>query len=242
MGRSTGAALSESGCGESNSGIETIMFKQLSLLDRSQVAELKKIADKAQFVDGKISNPHSKVKNNLQLHDVEGYKQSSKILHDALMGNREFVDFAFPERVAPPLITRYKPGMNYGLHADSAIIPLPDGPLRSDLSCTIFLSDVNDCKGGALHVTQGEAGMRFKGIPGSAIVYPSYKLHEVEPVTEGERMVAITFLQSKIPDVTKRNLLYELNEVAALEGLNMAHENYTRLQAVQYNLMRKWMR
>ena len=209
------------------------MFKQLSLLDRSQVAELKQIADKAQFVDGKISNPHSKVKNNLQLHDVEGYKKSSKILHDALMSNREFVDFSFPERVAPPLITRYKPGMKYGLHADSAVIPLPDGPLRSDLSCTIFLSDVNDCKGGA--------GMRFKGIPGSAIVYPSYTLHEVEPVTEGERMVAITFIQSKIPDVTKRNLLYELNEIAALEGLNMAHENYTRLQAVQYNLMRKWM-
>ncbi|MDM8011997.1 MAG: hypothetical protein QUV08_13650 [Parasphingorhabdus sp.] len=36
-------------------------------------------------------------------------------------------------------------------------------------------------------------------------------------------------------------MLYELNEIAALEGLNMAHENYTRLQAVQYNLMRKWM-
>ena len=84
--------------------------------------------------------------------------------------------------------------------------------------------------------------MRFKGMPGKAIVYPSYTLHEVEPVTEGERMVAITFIQSKIPDVMNRNLMYELNEVAALEGLNMAHENYTRLQAVQYNLMRKWVR
>lgn len=218
------------------------MFKQLSLLDRAQVTELKNIADRAKFVDGKISNPHSKVKNNLQLHDVDGYRKSSKILHDALMANREFIDFAFPEKVAPPLITRYKPGMNYGLHADSAIIPLPDDPLRSDLSCTIFLSDVNDCKGGALHVTQGEASMRFKGTPGTAIVYPSYTLHEVEPVTEGERMVAITFIQSRIADVSKRNLLYELNEVAALEGLNMAHENYTRLQAVQYNLMRRWMR
>ena len=218
------------------------MFKQLSLLNQAQVKELKNIADKAKFVDGKISNPHSKVKNNLQLHDVQGYEKSSKILNDALMANREFVDFAFPEKVAPPLITRYKPGMNYGLHADSAIIPLANGPLRSDLSCTIFLSDVNDCKGGALHVTQGEAGMRFKGTPGTAIVYPSYTLHEVEPVTEGERIVAITFIQSKIPDVMNRNLMYELNEVAALEGLNMAHENYTRLQAVQYNLMRKWMR
>ena len=215
------------------------MFKQLNLLDQAQVNQLKQIAEKAQFVDGKISNPHSKVKNNLQLHDVEGYKQSSEILLDALMANREF---AFPEQVAPPLITRYKPGMNYGLHADSAIIPLPDAPLRSDLSCTIFLSDVKDSVGGALHVTQGEASMRFKGPPGTAIVYPSSTLHEVEPVTDGERMVAITFIQSKIPDVTNRNLLYELNEVAALEGHNMSHANYTRMQAIQYNLMRKWMR
>lgn len=217
------------------------MFKQLSLLNQNQVDELKQIAASAKFVDGKISNPHSKIKNNLQLHDAEAYNRSSKILHDALMTNQEFIDFAFPERIAPPLITRYQPGMNYGLHADSAIIPLPDGPLRSDISCTVFLSDVNDCKGGALHVKFGEAGMRFKGLPGTAIVYPSHTLHEVEPITEGERMVAITFIQSKIPDVTKRNLLYELNEVSALEGLNMRHENYTRLQAVQYNLMRKWM-
>ena len=217
------------------------MFKQLSLLNQNQVDELKRIAASAKFVDGKISNPHSKIKNNLQLHDVEAYNKSSKILHDALMTNQEFIDFAFPEKIAPPLITRYQPGMNYGLHADSAIIPLPDGPLRSDISCTVFLSDVNDSKGGALHVKFGEAGMRFKGLPGTAIVYPSHTLHEVEPITEGERMVAITFIQSKIPDVTKRNLLYELNEVAALEGLNMRHENYTRLQAVQYNLMRKWM-
>ncbi len=218
------------------------MFKQLSLLNPSQVRELKEIAASAQFVDGKISNPHSKIKNNLQMHDQQAYNRSSKILHDALMTNQEFLDFAFPEKILPPLITRYRPGMNYGLHADSAIIPVPGDPLRSDLSCTIFLSDVNDCKGGALHVTFGEAGMRFKGLPGTAIVYPSHTLHEVEKITEGERMVAITFIQSRIPDVTNRNLLYELNEVAALEGLNMQHENYTRLQAVQYNLMRKWSR
>lgn len=217
------------------------MFKQLNLLDQAQVDELKKIADSGQFVDGKISNPHSKIKNNLQLHDVKAYEQSSKILLNALMSNREFLDFAFPEKIAPPLITRYKPGMNYGFHADSAIIPLPDGPIRSDISCTIFLSGVNDSKGGALHVTQGEAGMRFKGIPGTAIVYPSHTLHEVEQVSEGERMVAITFIQSKIRDPMQRNLLYELNEVAALEGLNMSHANYTRMQAVQYNLMRMWM-
>lgn len=217
------------------------MFKQLKLLDQSQVNEIKKIASGGQFVDGKISNPHSKVKNNLQLHDLDAYNKTSKILHDALMSNPEFTDFAFPEKVAPPLITRYQPGMHYGLHADSAIIPLPDGPIRSDISCTIFLNGPNDYKGGALHVTQGEAGMRFKGMPGTAVIYPSHTLHEVEAISEGERMVAITFIQSKLRDVIKRNLIYELNEVAALEGLSMKHENYTRMQALQYNLMRMWM-
>ncbi|WP_108810190.1 Fe2+-dependent dioxygenase [Sphingorhabdus sp. Alg231-15] len=217
------------------------MFKQLKLLDQSQVNEIKKIASSGQFVDGKISNPHSKVKNNLQLHDLEAYNKTSKILHDALMSNPEFTDFAFPEKVAPPLITRYQPGMHYGLHADSAIIPLPDGPIRSDISCTIFLNGPEDYKGGALYVTQGEAGMRFKGVPGTAIVYPSHTLHEVEAISQGERMVAITFIQSRIRDVMKRNLMYELNEVAALEGLNMRDENYTRMQALQYNLMRMWM-
>lgn len=217
------------------------MFKQLSLLNNSQVDEIKAIASNANFVDGKISNPHSKVKNNLQLHDLEAYNKTSKILNDALMSNPEFTDFAFPEKIAPPLITRYQPGMHYGLHADSAIIPLPDGPIRSDISCTIFLGNADDYKGGALHVTLGEAAMRFKGIPGSAIVYPSHTLHEVEQVSEGERMVAITFIQSKLRDPMKRNLLYELNEVAALEGLSMKYENYTRMQAIQYNLMRMWM-
>ena len=65
-------------------------------------------------------------------------------------------------------------------------------------------------------------------------------LHEVEPVTSGERLVAITFIQSQIADNYHRELLYELNEVAALEGLNMAHDNFTRLQLVQPNLLRLW--
>ncbi|MDZ7588907.1 MAG: Fe2+-dependent dioxygenase [Parasphingorhabdus sp.] len=216
------------------------MFKQLTVLDATQVAQLVKIAAQAQFVDGKISNPHSKVKHNQQLHDAAAYQTSSQLLSDALTQNREFQDFAFPQRFAPPLIARYQPGMSYGLHPDSAMIPLPDGPLRSDLSCTIFLNPPDAYQGGALHIKLGEVDLRFKGLPGTAILYPSNTLHEVEPVTGGERLVAITFVQSRIADEGKRTLLYELNEVAALEGLNMMHDNYTRLQSVQFNLARMW--
>ena len=86
----------------------------------------------------------------------------------------------------------------------------------------------------------GDAELRFKLKPGEAIVYPSDTMHEVEPVTKGERLVAITFIQSRIQDPFRRNLLYNLNEVAALEGLNMNVDNYMRLQLVQAQLLRYW--
>ncbi len=43
------------------------MFKQINVLNEEQIRELKELAASAQFVDGKISNPHSRVKNNLQV-------------------------------------------------------------------------------------------------------------------------------------------------------------------------------
>jgi len=216
------------------------MFREITMLGAGQVAELRAIAAAANFVDGRISNPHSKVKQNLQLHDEAAYQRSSQILSQALLGHEDFRNFAFPVALLPPMMTRYTPDMRYGAHADAAFLQLGDKPVRSDLSCTIFLSDPKDYEGGALRIQLGTRDIRFRGEAGTAIVYPSDMLHEVEPVTGGERLVAITFIQSRIADKFRRETLYELNEVAALEGLRMAPENYTRLQLVQANLLRHW--
>ena len=145
---------------------------------------------------------------------------------DAMLRSEEFREFAFPAQIAPPLLTRYKPGMHYGAHADAAYLKLPHGTVRSDLSCTIFLNEPEDYEGGALHIRLADASMRFKLKPGQAIVYPSDTLHEVEPVTKGERLVAITFIQSRVKDPFQRHMLFELNEVAALEGLKMDHAEF----------------
>lgn len=150
------------------------------------------------------------------------------------------MEFAFPVALAPPMMTRYKPGMKYGAHADSAFIQHPGAAIRSDISCTIFLNDPKDYDGGELQVGLGDAELRFKLKPGEAIFYPSDTLHQVVPVTRGERLVAITFIQSRIQDPFRRNLLFELNEVAALEGLKMDQANFNRLQVVQQNLLRYW--
>lgn len=216
------------------------MYRRITLLSEAEVAELRRIAGSTPFVDGRISNPHNTAKNNQQLHDPTAYQQSSQLIMKALGRSEEFRLFAFPVLIAPPLLTRYRPGMHYGLHADAAFIQLPGTTIRSDLSCTVFLNDPGDYEGGALRVRLGDGDMRFKLNPGEAIVYPSDTLHEVEAVTRGERLVAITFIQSQVPDPLKRHMLYELNEVAALEGLNMDPANYSRLQLVQQNLLRTW--
>jgi len=216
------------------------MYRILQLLTDAEVAECKRIAATAPFADGRITNPHNKAKQNEQLHDAQAYQKSSQILQQAYARSEEFHEFGFPVRIAPPMMTRYKPGMKYGAHADSAFIHLPQGAIRSDISSTVFLNDPGEYEGGELKVRLGDSELSFKLKPGEAIIYPSDSLHQVVPVTKGERLVAITFIQSRIQDPFRRNMLYELNEVAALEGLKMDPENFNRLQVVRENLMRHW--
>jgi len=216
------------------------MYRILPLLNPQEIDECRKIAAAAPFVHGRITNPHNIAKDNEQLHEQQAYQRSSQMLLQAFGRSAEFAEFAFPVLIAPPLITRYKPGMKYGAHADAAFLQMPGQTIRSDLSCTIFLNEPTSYEGGALHIRLGDADIRFKLKPGEAIVYPSDTSHEVEPVTKGERLVAITFIQSRVSDPFRRNLLFNLNEVAALEGLKMDPENYSRLQLVQQNLLRYW--
>ena len=87
------------------------MYRVLQILDEAEIAECKRIAASTPFVDGRITNPHNTAKQNEQLHDPTAYQKSSDILRQALVRSQEFIEFAFPVAMAPPLITRYKPGM-----------------------------------------------------------------------------------------------------------------------------------
>lgn len=158
----------------------------------------------------------------------------------AMRVHEDFNNFALPVAVAPPMMTRYTKGMHYGMHFDTAFLQVGGLPLRSDVSCTIFLSEPESYSGGALCIHLGSEKLRFRGRAGSAAVYPSDSLHEVEPVTDGERLVAITFIQSRIASSFRRDVVYEVGEVAALEGNGMRNDNLLRLQRVQQNLLREW--
>jgi len=218
-----------------------VFLKIKNLLTTPEIARLVTLSRELRFVDGRVSNPANVTKDNLQVDYTDPkYAESVQIVNVAFARSREFVDFVMPKRVAPPLLCRYEPGMKYGAHADSALIQLGNAHLRSDLSCTVFVNDPSAYEGGELSIVLGNQAIAFKGAPGEAIVYPSTALHEVLPVRSGQRLVSITFVESYIADEHKRTQVYELNEIAALEGLSMKWESRVRLDVVRQNLLRMW--
>jgi PKHD-type hydroxylase len=218
------------------------MFKVLpDILTPAEIERLRAIAAGARFQTGRLSNPHSKVKNNLQIdHADPAYGEATTIMSDALGRNTAFTEFTLPRRVAPPMLAKYAPGMKYGMHSDAAFLPVGAQPLRSDLSCTLFIADPEGYGGGELAIQLGAETLTFKGAPGSAVVYPSNSLHEVRAVTSGERLVGLTFVESRIRDPAQREMLHHLNDVAALEGFNISWDSRVRLQFVANNLLRMW--
>lgn len=218
------------------------MFLELKgFLTPEEVARLAVLGRELKFVDGKASNPANHTKDNLQADKADPrFGESVQIVGNAFARSAEFRDFAFPRRIAPPLLARYEPGMKYGAHADAAHMQVANALLQSDLSATVFIADPSTYEGGELVIHVGTRPVVVKGVPGEAIVYPSSMVHEVRPVRSGTRLVSITFIESQISDEHRRTQLYELGEVAALEGLNMRWENRVRLEAVRQNLIRMW--
>ena len=218
------------------------MFLEIpDLLTTAEVAELRQIASRLRFVDGKVSNPGSQVKNNLQADMGDPlHERASGLMRTALSRSPSFVGFAFPKLMAPPLLSLYRPGMNYGAHADAAFLPLGGRPIRADLSCTIFLTEPADYDGGELSVRLGTREVDFKPAPGGAVLYPSTTIHQVKPVTRGERLCGITFIESEIVDRNGRELLFELNDVLTTEGERLTWDARTRLSHVATSLHRQW--
>jgi PKHD-type hydroxylase len=220
------------------------MFLQIEdFLTAAEVQSIRELSRQTRFVDGRRSNPHNVMKHNViaEPNDPAG-QQVSQIALSSLQRSEAAKNFAFPQRVAIPVLTRYDTGMTYGAHIDSAFMPGGAEPLRSDVSCTVFISDPSSYEGGELVVYLGSEEIRIKGKAGQAVFYASTAVHQVAPVTSGERLVLITFIESQIPDPMLRDLLYSLNEVRALEGLKMDWRNRTRLEYVSANLHRLWSR
>ena len=220
------------------------MFLQIeNYLTPAEVQEISDIARQAKLIDGRRSNPHNHTKDNVIGDPGDPMSQkASQIALTALQRNEQSRNFTFPQRMALPSLARYDVGMKYGAHIDAAFMPLASQPLRSDVSCTMFISDPADYEGGELVIYLGSEIVHIKGKAGSAVFYPSTSVHQVEPVRSGSRLVMITFIESQIPDPLRRDMLYSLGEVRAFEAAKMDWRTRTQLEYVFANLYRMWSR
>jgi PKHD-type hydroxylase len=89
--------------------------------------------------------------------------------------------------------TNYEaPSGKYGKHVDRAI----NIPVRK-LSISIQLTNPEEYEGGELYLYDDDKGTVMDKTQGTLILFPSYVLHEVMPVTKGTRNSLVTWVTGK---------------------------------------------
>ena len=134
-------------------------------------------------------------------------------------------------------------GHDFGSHVDNAWRPLPGGGrIRTDLSATLFLSDPDSYDGGELVIEDMAGDREIKLAAGDMILYPSTSLHHVAPVTRGERLAAVFWVQSLVAQAERRALLFDLD--IAIQSLRprVGDEDpaLIALTGSYHNLLRMW--
>lgn len=201
----------------------------------------------AAWVDGRVTAGEQSglAKNNLQLaEDTPQAGALGQIVLRALADNPRFMSAALPLKVYPPLFNRYGEGMGFGDHVDNAIriSPVSGARYRTDLSCTLFLSDPAEYDGGELVFDDGFSARGVKLTAGDLILYPASTVHRVEPITRGERLASFFWVKSMVADLGQRALLYQLDQAvaAARRDLGDDHPSAVSLVGVYHNLIRMW--
>lgn len=214
------------------------------VLTPAEVESVRAWMDSADFVDGRTTAGAraQRVKNNEQVgRNVPQRREIDALILKALGRNGEFNRTAFPLNVRTPLLSRYREGMEYGLHVDDALMGKGAKAMRTDVSVTVFLNQPWDYDGGELEIHSPFGIETVKAPAGAAVTYPSSTLHRVTPVTRGERLAAVTWVESRIRDPWRRETLHDLFRIkrkmseldAEAEETDLAHRLYS-------NMLRDW--
>lgn len=214
------------------------------VLNEAQIAKIREIADSAAFRDGRMTagKAAGRVKRNEELAAEPDRQQLlNRIIMSSIAQNARFRSFALPHRMADFILARYRPGMTYGDHVDDPIMGSSGPRFRSDVSMTVFLNPAAEYEGGELVVRTPFGDKRVKLDAGAAVVYPSASVHQVAPVTAGERLVALTWIQSYVRDAARRELLFELDQAReALLEREPEAQTTKHVDRSYANLLRMW--
>ncbi len=177
------------------------------------------------------------VKDNDQLEAGDAAAGAVREMVEAALRRHAIFPLAIQPRTIQLMINRYGVGQSYGRHVDDAYM----SGMRTDVSLTLFLSDPADYDGGEL-VIETMAGEQAIKLPaGAAIVYPATSLHRVEPVTRGERLACVGWVESRVRDPGAREILFDLERArrAIFKGQGKTAE-FDLISRATANLLRRW--
>jgi PKHD-type hydroxylase len=211
------------------------------VLSAEEVNRVRSILSESRFADGKKTafGRAREVKHNLQAErDGPELTDCDRLILEAFRRNGDFQGFAYPRRVIPPTFSRYEAGMQYGAHVDSAIMGSGESLLRTDLASTLFLCDPAAYDGGELVIEAAGGEQEIKLEAGEAVVYSATSLHRVNAVTRGVRLVALTWIQSMVPDDRLRAILSDLYTAVQKTDQGPDAELAATLNKSYHNLLR----
>jgi PKHD-type hydroxylase len=217
-----------------------------NVLTREQVAEMRRRLDATDWVDGRetVGPQGAQVKKNRQLPETSPVgRELGDVILAALAKHPLFFSAALPMRTVPPLFNRYEGGEHYGLHVDGAVRALPGSAmrLRTDVSCTLFLTEPDEYEGGELTVVDTYGAHEVKLPAGDLILYPSTSLHQVMPVTQGARVCSFFWVQSLVRESSRRAMLFDLDQtIQKLRAKLGDGEEVLGLTGTYHNLLREW--
>ena len=205
------------------------------------------LGDDAPWLDGRVSagSQARTRKSNQQLaQDSSASRQLQTLVLQALKRDPMFFSAALPRRIFNPLFNRYGGDTNaFGPHVDGAVMHSASTGewVRSDISCTVFLSDPQDYDGGELCVqdTYGSRGVKLAA--GDAVLYPGTSVHEVTPVTKGVRLASFFWIESMVRSDEQRRLMFDLDmNLLKLRAQHGETAETIALTGVYHNLLRQW--
>jgi PKHD-type hydroxylase len=214
-----------------------------AVLNVEQLRVVRGLLARAAFVDGRLSAGAMarRVKRNEEVStEASEREQLNNMVMGSLVEHPLYRAAALPHRVATPFYARYGEDMEYGPHIDDPVMG-ERRRYRSDIAVSVFLSDPESYVGGELVITTSFGEQYIKYPAGDAVMYPASSRHHVAKITKGERLVAVTWVQSLVRDAARRELLYELHQAREklLQKLPDAEET-RHVDTAYVNLVRMW--
>ena len=213
-----------------------------NVLNATQLAAIRSVLQRCRYVDGIMSAGDNAARSKLNREvdsSSEQYHALNDVVMTSLVRHPVYLNAGLPLKTAAPIYARYTRGMHYGAHFDDPVMG-SNPRYRADISITVFLSEPESYDGGDLCIETDFGEKRIKLPAGYAVMYPSSSRHSVATVTEGERLVAVTWVQSMVRDPEQRRILFNLCKVRERLTTSAGSDEYALLDESYTNLVRMW--